>query len=109
MGDSLIDWARVEELRNEVGAEDFPEIVEVFLEEVDESIADLTATAATEELMHFLKGAALNLGLRDMAALCARGEQDRAGNDTLSIDLAALGETYAASRAELLARYPLPG
>ena len=29
----MIDWARVSELRDEVGAEDFDEVVELFLEE----------------------------------------------------------------------------
>ena len=37
----MIDWARVSELRDEVGAEDFDEVVELFLEEVDEAIAAL--------------------------------------------------------------------
>ena len=34
----MIDWTRVSELRDEVGAEDFDEVVELFLEEVDEAI-----------------------------------------------------------------------
>ena len=35
----MIDWARVSELRDEVGEGDFDEVVELFLEEVDEAIA----------------------------------------------------------------------
>ena len=34
----MIDWPRVTELREEVGAEDFEEVVEIFLEEVEERI-----------------------------------------------------------------------
>ena len=30
----MIDWQRVNELRDEVGAEDFEEVVDLFLEEV---------------------------------------------------------------------------
>ena len=37
----MIDWASVSELRDEVGAEDFDEVVELFLEEVDEAIIAL--------------------------------------------------------------------
>ena len=32
----MISWERVNELRDEVGQEDFLEVVEIFLEEVDE-------------------------------------------------------------------------
>ena len=32
----MIDWARVSELRDEVGPEDFEEVLHLFLEEVDE-------------------------------------------------------------------------
>ena len=36
----MIDWSRVNELRDEVGAEDFEEVVELFLEEVEEVIEE---------------------------------------------------------------------
>ena len=54
----MIDWARVSELRDEVGAEDFDEVVELFLEEVDEAIAalcDLTDLCKTCIAMPFFK------------------------------------------------------
>ena len=35
-GSEMIDWDRVQELREEVGAEEFAEVIELFLEEVDE-------------------------------------------------------------------------
>ena len=34
----MIDWARVAEFYDEVGAEDFDEVVELFLEEVVEAM-----------------------------------------------------------------------
>ena len=52
----MIDWARVSELRHEVGAEDFDEVVELFLEEVDEAIAalrDLTDLSELEPQCYF--------------------------------------------------------
>jgi len=50
----MIDWA-----------EDFDEVVELFLEEVDEAIValrDLTDLSELEPQCHFLKGSALNIG-----------------------------------------------
>ena len=54
----MIDWARVSELRDEVGAEDFDVVVELFLEEVDEALAalsDLTDLSELEPQCHFFK------------------------------------------------------
>ena len=77
----MIDWSRVEELRDEIGAEDFDEVVELFLSEVEDRI-DLALTKAEsesfEEDLHFLKGSALNLGFDQFAQLCDAGEQQAA-------------------------------
>ena len=37
----MIDWPRVKELREEVGAEGFGEVVDLFIEEVEEVISKL--------------------------------------------------------------------
>ena len=34
----MIDWERVRELRSEIGADDFAEVVEMFLSEADEAV-----------------------------------------------------------------------
>ena len=34
----MIDWARVSELRDEVGPEDFEEVLHLFLEEVEDVV-----------------------------------------------------------------------
>ncbi len=68
----MIDWTRVSELRDEIGAEDFGEIVEIFLEEVEEEISALrdgVENEALEAKLHFLKGSALNLGFADFATI----------------------------------------
>lgn len=70
----MIDWNRVSELRTEIGADDFAEIAEVFLEEVDEVIESLAKPGPKTNwagTLHFLKGSALNLGFSDFASLCA--------------------------------------
>ena len=45
----MIDWDRVSELRDEVGAEDFLEVVEMFLDEVNEEIDTITAEMTAQE------------------------------------------------------------
>ncbi len=97
----MIDWDRVKELRAEIGADDFAEVAAMFLEEADEAVArlkpGLTAKAMEADL-HFLKGAALNLGFDALSGLCQDGERRAAGGD-ISVDLAAVCDTYFASKA----------
>ena len=104
--DNLVDWARVGELEAEIGAEEFGEVVEIFLDECDGPAARLAdASAGIEGLeadLHFLRGAAMNLGLDAMAAACQSGERAAAGGAGASVDRAAIAALYAASRAALL-------
>lgn len=96
----MIDWRQVSELRDDMG-ESFDEIVQVFLQEVEDAMNRLSPSmgdAALAADLHFLKGAALNLGFRDFAALCGEGEV-RAGQGTgASIDITAICRSYAESR-----------
>lgn len=76
----MIDWDRVDGLRAEIGAEDFAEVVAMFLEEADE-VAERLSRQSDDALradLHFLKGAALNLGFSALADLCGQGEGIRA-------------------------------
>lgn len=97
----LIDWARLKELRDEIGAEDLAEVAAIFLEEADEVVARLTRTRAPGELaahLHFLKGSALNLGLQDFAAQCLEGERRLAAGTFAAPELARLVAVYDASK-----------
>ena len=102
MGVGMIDWDRVKELREEIGAEDFDEVVGLFLEEADECLArlapDMSAKALSAEL-HFLKGAALNLGFAALSGLCQDGERRANAGDT-RMDIEAVRSTYLGCRAE---------
>ena len=100
--DTLVNWARVRELEAEIGADDFAEVVEIFLEECDGAAARLTETGALEADLHFLRGAAMNLGLEAMAAACQVGERAAARGAGESVDRAAIAQLYDASRAALL-------
>ena len=106
----MIDWSRVDELVDEIGAEDFGEVVELFLSEVEGAI-DLLAGAegnpvVTEEQMHFLKGAALNLGFEELAQLCLKGEKAAAAGRADVVSPAEVRKTYESSRDVFQADLP---
>lgn len=98
----MIDWARVTQLRDEIGADDFDEVAELFLLEVEDTLSRLDAArddvGQMQELLHFLKGAALNLGFGQVAGLCGAGESN-VSDGRLRVDIAALKSLYAQSRA----------
>jgi HPt (histidine-containing phosphotransfer) domain-containing protein len=106
----MIDWSRVDELVEEIGAEDFGEVVELFLSEVEGAI-DLLGRAegnpiVTEEQMHFLKGAALNLGFEELAQLCLKGEKSAAAGRPDVVSPGDVRRTYETSRAQFQADLP---
>jgi len=97
----MINWDRVNELRDEIGPEDFQEVAEMFLEEVEEVISRLKSSpnpATYEEDMHFLKGGALNLGFSDFSDLCEIGEKAAADGQAVAICLEQVFATYDASK-----------
>lgn len=74
----MIDWRRIETLREEVGSEDFLEVAEMFLAEIEEAVSRLDDDAAPPdfaEQMHFIKGSASNLGFQALSAFCADQEK----------------------------------
>ncbi len=69
----MIDWERIEDLRREVGQKDFADVVGLFFEEIDCSLPvslDLTEPDEIRDLLHFIRGSALNLGFFELARLC---------------------------------------
>ncbi len=94
----MIDWTRVTELSDEVGAEDFEEVVELFLEEVEAAIHDLKAgTPDLEAKLHFLKGSALNLGFDMFAELCQAGELAAGAGAAATVDVEQIKLVYRRS------------
>ena len=95
----MIDWDRIASLREEIGATDFAEVVEMFLTESDEAVARIVAGKPDPTLeadLHFLKGSALNLGFSHLAALCNTGEKRAAAG--LFVDVPEVAESFAATR-----------
>ena len=105
----MIDWPRVKELREEVGAEDFGEVVELFLEEVEEVITKLGETtnrAQLEQDLHFLKGSALSLGFQAFSSLCHDGEQKSAQGGAETVDVPAIIAEYQTSKTTFISELP---
>lgn len=95
----MIDWAQVDEMKLEMGS-GFNEVVVMFLDEVGGVIERLETAPDPGTLgadLHFLKGAALNLGFNDFAVLCESGEQLAMQNRQSEIDLTNLLLCYRAS------------
>lgn len=102
----MIDWERVMELREEVGADGFIEVAEMFLGEVEEVLERFAGGVNVTTLegdMHYLKGAALNLGFRTFAMLCKEGEFRAAAQDFASVDLGAVAACFTASKDAFIA------
>ncbi len=102
----MIDWARILELHREIGPDDFSEVVEIFLEEVESEINELRSgcdLTQMESKFHMLKGSALNLGFRDFAEHCQVGEKVAGLNQHSQIDMQAVLAVYDMSKSEFLA------
>ena len=105
----MIDWERVADLRSEVGEDDFFEVVDLFLEEVEEVIDRLTSSpepARFEDDLHFLKGSALNLGFRHFSALCQTGEKLAASGKGDQVEIATVLTSYHESKQVFLQDLP---
>lgn len=97
----MIDWDRIRKLQSEIGEEDFPEVVDLFIAEVAEYIARLKnapeiSTIGSE--LHALRGSALNLGFATFAELCHTGESQSLEGRADEIDLVPLLMCYEESK-----------
>ena len=102
----MVNWDRIRELREEIGEEDFAEVVDLFFAEVEMAIERLgrPATPAERETdLHFLKGSALNLGFDALGGLCEAGESRAASGLLEEAEVRAVIEIYHASRAAFAA------
>lgn len=72
----MIDTDRIDELRDEIGAEDLAEVVGMFVAEMRDELSALEHRSSDDMAagLHALKGAAANLGLSELADLCRQGE-----------------------------------
>ncbi|MEP5088499.1 MAG: Hpt domain-containing protein, partial [Paracoccaceae bacterium] len=93
----------------DVGAEDFDEVVDLFLDEVEgvmDRLRDSPEVKTLEEDLHFLKGSALSLGFKDFSALCQTGETNAAQGNADQIDLPEILACYDASKTIFMTDLP---
>lgn len=104
-----MNWNRLDELRHEVGDDALGEVLALFLEETDDMAGRLGGVfdpATLADDLHFMKGAALNLGFDALADACRAGEAALAATGAESVDIAAILDSYATAKAELQACEP---
>lgn len=102
----MIDWGRVDELRLEIGDDGLAEVVDLFLDEVEEVVTRLSSQPdprRLEEDLHFLKGSAWNLGFAEFGALCQEGERQAAGGLGGQVGLGVILDRYQQSKTAFLA------
>ena len=102
----MISKERLDELRSEVGDDDFEEIIALFIADSDSLLARLRDTsepAEAEDLLHTLKGSALNLGFDEVARLCREGQGGAAGSPSWAAKFCHLLDVYERSKARLAA------
>lgn len=105
----MIDWTRVDQLRTEVGAEDFDEVVALFLEEVDAVTKRLARAPNMQTLgedMHFLKGSAMSIGFTAFADACETAENACTNGAAKSVELTKILDCYHLSRQQFLTELP---
>jgi histidine phosphotransfer protein HptB len=97
----MIDRARLDGLRQDIGEEDFADLACVFVAEMSDHLDRLgrDPANATAEDFHFLRGSAANLGLAAMADACARAEVACKTGGTP--DIAGIAEIFTLSLAAL--------
>ena len=73
----MIDAVRIDELKLEIGEDDFAEVLEIFIEEIEATLAAMDVTgppAAIAGELHSLKGSAQNIGFSEFAQICIEAE-----------------------------------
>jgi HPt (histidine-containing phosphotransfer) domain-containing protein len=103
----VIAWERVTELREGVGEDDFAEVVDLFLDEVEgvlDRLRDRPSRDSLESDLHFVRGSALTLGFTDLGEVCQTGERLAAQAQFDAIDIGAVLAAYAASKTEFISR-----
>ena len=96
----MIDWTRVADLHAEIGEDGFNEIIDMFLMEMNNIVAQLQQGSNRQRLeanLHALRGGLLHLGFSDVSALCPQGELMAAKGFADQVDTARIVQGYDTS------------
>jgi HPt (histidine-containing phosphotransfer) domain-containing protein len=107
----MIDWGQIKQLEEDIGAEDFGDVVILFIEEVDEAVNQLKENpprdaAQLGPALHFLKGSAYNLGFNIFAEYCSEGEKMADNGQADCVDLEKVICLYTESKAKFIQEAP---
>jgi len=100
----MIDWQRIAQLENDLGADELPELITLFLNEVGGAVSAMDKP--TEDDLHFLRGSASTLGFRDLARLAGLGEEALRQDGAVVVDCISIRTAFTAESSELLLKYP---
>jgi HPt (histidine-containing phosphotransfer) domain-containing protein len=101
---SAVDWDRLNELRSDIGEEDFADVAILFVSELQECLDGLAAETAQAADFHFLRGSAANLGFAALVDACAAAEAAcDAGNRP---DVDAVRQCFEQAMAEVGPKVP---
>lgn len=103
----MIDWNRVLQLREEVGEVAFTALANDFLSEIDDRLAQLSHEP---ELLlrdlHYLRGAALNIGFVTLSALCLADEMQLRHGHAEGVDREDLHKKFRHAKKQFLEDLP---
>lgn len=105
----MIDWTKVTDLRYELGAENFHEMVGIFVQELDEVIGELderVELATLPELLVFMTDSSDRLGFSAFAEACRERELALDPQGIEFIDVEHLIILYCESRVAFWDRLP---
>ncbi|NSX53563.1 Hpt domain-containing protein [Parasulfitobacter algicola] len=97
----MIDWNRINELKKEIGLDDFDEVIGLFLEEAEDVLANLKQDQPEDKLLeylHYLKGSALNIGFNHVAVICTKLEKRLDESNYNHREIETLFEAYNTSK-----------
>lgn len=100
-----VDWDHLNALRDDIGAEDFADVVLLFFSEIGERLDGMRAGSVPPSAadFHFLRGSAANLGFVHMVGACETAEAACSAGHTpdLQAVLAAFEAALAVVRREV--------
>ncbi len=103
---TVVDWTRLHELRDDIGEEDFADVAVLFVAELHEHLDRLCndPAAVRAEDFHFLRGSAANLGLVALVSACSAAEA--ACEAGTAPDIAAVRTAFDLAMAEIGPQMP---
>lgn len=99
-----VDWDRLNELRADIGEEDFADVALLFVAELQEKLDNLAPATATMADFHFLRGSAANLGFMTLVDACTAAEEACNAREPPNLD--AVRAAFAAALNAVLPHVP---